>query len=179
MKWGKQVKVLKIILGLLLAISTFTGVVVSAEETGYQGEVEGQVIYNKKEIKDLKQLRKRAENRITDVENPPVLNDSEFYKIDKKNPENQKKIKIKQIHTTQKLKTIKTKNEEIVTLYATTSFMDIPEDELIESQTEENEALGFIAPIWNKLNTSLGVIKILIQQFIGRKGVLEQVKNFD
>lgn len=128
-------KFLKVILGLLLIFSSLTAIKVSAEENENNRVNKEVLIYSKEEIKDIKELRMRAKKGITDKEETPVENKSIFLKTDK-DPKKQKNIKIDQYQTTQKLKAIKTEKGDTVTSYATTIFLDVPEEIVVENENE-------------------------------------------
>lgn len=106
-------------------------------------ESEGEVIFEKKEIKNLEQLRERAEKGITDInteeipvlEAPNLLMDGE-------------EVQEEMYETTQKLKSVENEENEVIDSYATTIFLDTTVDEE-ESNKEEDEKVGFIEPMIN------------------------------
>lgn len=109
-----------------------------------------EIIFSKEEITDIDTLYERAKEGITDIESLPFDNETVLIKEEIDNEEikteelNTMEIDddkdneevLETLSTTQKLKTIVYGDDETVDFYATTVFVDVTEEDLLEVSQE-------------------------------------------
>lgn len=150
-----KVKFTKILITFIIAILISAQTVSANTENSSKDEV---VYFQSEEIKDIELLRDRAKKGITDL--VVKKNKSVLIKENKKDKSKNIEIPINEYQTTQKLKVVKDSNDDIITSYVTTVFVDITEEAIAEEEEKENTLnLGFLTPVFKFLSESFGPIK--------------------